>query len=58
MADEPRKRDEDKKPAERPAPAIPSGTAQSADLHSEEQLDEALDETFPSSDPVAVKITR
>ena len=27
-------------------------------VHSEEQLDEALEETFPSSDPVAVKITR
>jgi len=58
MANDPRKPEEGAKPTESPAPASPSGKAELTDVHSEEQLDEALEETFPSSDPVAVKITR
>jgi len=37
-------------PADRP---VPAGTAE----HESDQLDEALDESFPASDPVAVSIT-
>ena len=44
--------------AESSAPADPPGNAESAKVHSEEQLDEALEKTFPSSDPVAVRITQ
>jgi hypothetical protein len=58
MSNEPRKPEAGATPPERPAPAGPSGKAESADVHVEEQLDEALEETFPSSDPVAVKVTR
>ena len=41
-----------------PLPRVRPKSAESADVHVEEQLDEALEETFPSSDPVAVKVTR
>jgi hypothetical protein len=41
------------------ASAANSPVAQEASHeHEEDQLDEALEETFPSSDPIAVKITR
>ena len=40
------------KPA--PAPAPPAAPAK----HEQDVLDEALDETFPSSDPIAVNITK
>ena len=52
MSTEPRKPDESATPTERPAPAGSPKSAESADVHVEEQLDEALEETFPSSDPL------
>jgi hypothetical protein len=53
MSNEPRKPEAGATPPERPAPAGSPKSAESADVHVEEQLDEALEETFPSSDPVA-----
>ena len=44
------------KPAPAPAPA-PSPLTTPA-KHEQDVLDEALDETFPSSDPIAVNITK
>ena len=58
MANEPQKPDESATPTESPPPAGRPKSAEPTTVHSEEQLDEALEETFPSSDPVAVKITR
>lgn len=58
MSNEPRKPEAGAIPPERPAPAGSPKSAESADVHVEEQLDEALEETFSSSDPVAVKVTR
>ena len=36
------------------APAIESSAKKQEILHREEMLDEALEETFPASDPIAV----
>ena len=59
MKDEARKADEKKENAGKPIPeGLPDKVESAADAHSQEQLDEALEETFPSSDPIAVKITR
>lgn len=44
-------------PATPDAKPIPS-TAATPAKHEEDVLDEALDETFPSSDPIAVNITK
>jgi len=57
MSNEPQKPGESATPTESPPPAGPPKSAESTNVHSEEQLDEALEETFPSSDPLAVKIT-
>ncbi|MBP1203264.1 hypothetical protein JOD97_001278 [Duganella sp. 1411] len=40
-----------------PSTATPAPATTPA-AHEEEVLDEALEETFPSSDPIAVSITR
>jgi len=40
-----------------PSPATPAPVDKPA-AHEEDVLDEALEETFPSSDPIAVTITK
>lgn len=45
--------------AMRPTPSpSPSSDNDNPTVHEQEVLDEALEETFPSSDPIAVNITR
>jgi hypothetical protein len=40
-----------------PSPATPAPADQPS-AHEQDALDEALEETFPSSDPIAVNITK
>lgn len=46
------------KPATTTTPAQPTQAQDAPGEELERELDEALDESFPSSDPVAVNITR
>ena len=42
----------------KPAPASAPAPSNTQAKHEQDVLDEALDETFPSSDPIAVNITK